>query len=146
MIISECNYNPLKFIFQNDQVKFKFGRYINNYGKSLYVKNTEVGKYYLKCSFKILFRSHSGYCSEQEEDNYECEEEKIVKLYFNIPDVFLNSNGEINNELINDDSNLIYNDDTKILFEEWEVSSCSGVCGYTDLYTPILFEYVTITE
>ena len=134
------NTNPFEFSYENHKIKFGY----NTIGKKLYTSNIIKNNCYLKCTFKIIFRSHSGYCSEQEDGEYEEEKTKIVNLYFNIPDALKNNSGDIDSLNINDESHIVYNSNTKSLFKEWEKSSCDGVCGYTDLYIPILFEYVKI--
>jgi hypothetical protein len=137
------NTNPFEFSYNTKKVNFG----CNNIGKKLFARNIINNNCYLKCTFKIIFRSHSGYCSEQDnnEENYEDEKTEILKLYFNIPDNLKNNSGDIDIKNINDESNIIYNHNTKLLFKEWEKSSCGGECGYTDSYIPILFEYIKIT-
>ncbi len=136
--------NPFKFTFDNSHKKIRFS---TEEASDLRVINKIPGNYYLKCMYIVYFRSHDGYCSEIEDyetSGYELESQKLVTLYFSIPDDLRNEQNEINLNFFDDTQNLKsispqYSD----YFASWETeSACCGVCGYTDLYVPQFVEYI----
>ena len=137
--------NPFKFVYTSSK-KIKFDPESN--GKSLRVIKQESGKYYLKCTYIVYFRSHDGYCSQVEDcdkSGYELETQKLVVLYFSIPSDLIDELGSINHNLLDNESNLINNEQTDHYYKTWtNQSACSGSCecGYTDLYWPQFIEVV----
>lgn len=111
--------------------------------------STQVpGQTYLKCTYIVYFRTHDGYCSETEdpdEAGYELETSKLVVLYFSVPEDLTGPDNNFNLDLLDDEANLINCEQTEKYFKSWsEHSTCSGVCGYTDLYQPQYIEWVKI--
>lgn len=136
--------NPFEFTFDNSHKKIRFS---TEDARQLRVINKVPGNYYLKCMYIVYFRSHDGYCSETEDGEifgYELESQKLVTLYFSIPDDLRNEQNEINLNFFDDTQNLKsispqYSD----YFASWETeSACCGACGYTDLYVPQFIEWI----
>ena len=137
--------NPFKFVYTNSK-KIKFDP--ESDGKNLRVIKQEPGKYYLKCTYIVYFRSHDGYCSEAENPDttgYELETQKLVVLHFSIPSDLIDESGGVKPDLLDTEANIIKNEHTEHYYQRWtNQSACSGtcVCGYTDLYWPQFIELV----
>lgn len=74
------------------------------------------------------------------------EEVEYKILYFKIPEFMLGENNKLNDNYLDDDGNILnIEDETEVLFYEWDCSSaCVGVCCFTDTYTVKGIEWVVI--
>ena len=145
------NKNPLRFYYDKNHV---IG--ISDYSKRNII-TPKVGEIVLKMTVRCIFRTHDGYCSgfeffgdEDDMKKWLHQKSEICSIYFNIPDEFLDEETKtIRSDILDDDSNIIENEITEIVFKEWTVhSKCngSGVCNLYDTYIPLKIEYVKITE
>ncbi len=144
--------NPLKFSYD---VSSAAPTIIPDGGYAIrnIVKRPQVGDVLLKMTVRIILRTHDGACSSidyngDDTPKYISKKETRLAVYFNIPDEFLGLDGNIDDNLLDKDSNLIENDTTQRVFKEWTMhSDCgwgSGCCGMYDTYIPISVEYVVI--
>ncbi len=139
------NSNPFKFTYNQSTNKIRFDR---PDAKDARVTDRQSGHYYIKCTYIVYFRSHDGYCSEVEdydEVGYELETQKLVTLYFTIPEDLTDESGGFDESLLDAECNLANNDRTFNYFLKWSnEASCCGVCGYTDLYVPQYIEWIKV--
>lgn len=141
--------NPIRFYYYSGQIK-----YMSGYGE----RNTidpKSGDIVLKMTIKCTLKNHDGYCSsfdifsDEDKDSFIHSREQIEKIYLKIPDEFLDeSTQKIREDILDNESNIINNEITERLFQEWEGhSDCngSGCCTLYDIFTPVKIEYVLIT-
>ncbi len=148
--LKDYTINPLKFSNANFYGDGDDNHYYLPYGQNNNVLEIDEGDKLFKMTVQIYRRVHDGYCSafsfdsesEMDNDEYVQKSYETVTIYFKIPTEFKDKL----NELI-EDGELIRNDETEILFQDWAVpSNCdgSGYCKMLDHYTPTVIEYVEI--
>ena len=139
--------NPIRFYYYNGKMKPLTGYAERN------IIDPNIGDTVLKLTIKCIFKNHDGYCSSFDFYDYKDEiihsNEQIKQLYINLPTEFLDEETQnIRSDILDDDSNIIENEISEILFKEWNGhSDCngSGCCHLYDTFIPIKIEYVKIT-
>jgi len=105
---------------------------------------------FLRFNIRHIQREHDGWCSELDyqrtDDVKDAKTEiKIITLEVPVPKYLIDKDGLLK-VAVDDDFNLINNEKTEKLFQEWITSSnCdgSGYCGLYDTFIPINIQYIT---
>jgi hypothetical protein len=144
--------NPLKFSYDTSSaiptIFPETGYAIRNI-----VKRPQVGDVLLMMNVRIILRTHNGTrscldCDGDDRPEYISKKETMLAVYFNIPDEFLGLDGNIDDNLLDEEIHIIESEITHCIFKGWTLhSDCgwdSGYCDLYDTYIPISVEYVVI--
>lgn len=146
-IFPDDDRNPIMFLYEETSIKGQ-----TEYGKRN-ILTPEIGNVLLKITVECILKNHDRYwCDSTYYDKDDARiqnKKKIICIYVNIPDEFLEEDTKtIKLDILDDDSNIVNNNITERIFKCWKIpSKCGGpwFCNLYDIYVPIKVEYVKIT-